>query len=537
MPDTSPQTTPKPQTGELILPASDPRDEAPVRRSQRKVEAPKPAGWLAYLTLILLTVGCYAPIFQSGLIWSEYDQVERSPYQTMEQWTEAWTVEMIRREDPLTLTSYFLEQTLPLPPAAAHHAINLLLHIAAAILLLKTLDALKLPAAFSASLVFALHPAVLQTVFWSGYRAELLGLVLILAALFFGLRNRNARDFSGLLMIGAVAYLLHPASLMLPLVLGLCIFYQNKHFHLKDYNRLLPLLCLALFIGVWTHADSTGLEVDSGERLSRYAENMFFYLKQALLPVDLALFHPFNPSGGYSVGAQNNLLPFLLFLPFYILIAINYKKPWARGLLLGLTAYLFLNIYGLTAIGLFIDGSPAHENHFHYISLPVIIALVVCSFGGIAHNMGSAGRILWCVGFTLFAVLQLTVTASYAYTLSDRPQMWYNVSEQWPEAWLPKLALIHTIQESGQDSELLTQSEIIKMLEDILDKQPELVQERKLLTRIYRKEGQNTNALRHYKRILRDSKPDNDFLLEAADFYDKLSLTWDAKNARERINE
>jgi tetratricopeptide (TPR) repeat protein len=237
------------------------------------------------------------------------------------------------------------------------------------------------------------------------------------------------------------------------------------------------------------------------------------------------------------VGAQSSLLPFLLFLPFYILIAINYKKPWARGLLLGLTAYLFLNFYGLTAMGAFLDGSLAHENHFQYIALPVIIALVVCSFGGIAHNMGSAGRILWCLGFTLFAGLQLTVTASYAYTLSDRAQMWYHVSEQWPEAWRPKLALIHTIQESGQDSVLLTQSEIIKMLEDILDKQPDLVQERKLLTRIYRNEGQNTNALRHYKRILRDSKPDNDFLLEAADFYDELGLSWDANNARERITE
>lgn len=253
--------------------------------------------------------------------------------------------------------------------------------------------------------------------------------------------------------------------------------------------------------------------------------------------MELALFHPFNLSDGYSVGAQNSFLPFLLFLPFYILIAINYRKSWARGLLLGLTAYVFLCLYGLAAKGVFIDGSLAHENHLQYISLPVIVALAVCALGGIAHNMGAGGRILWYLGFTLFAVLQLAITASYAHTVSDREQMWYNLSEQWPEAWLPKLALIQTIQQSGEDSELLSQNDIIDTLAEILEQQPALTDERKLLARIYRQDGQSTNALRQYKRILRDSEPGNDFLREAAEFFESLDQTWDANNARERITE
>lgn len=537
MPEATQSLQRAPRTGDLIIPPADERDAKPVRRSREKAAPPKPAGWLAYLTLILLTIGCYAPIFQSDLVWSEYDQVERSPFQSMEHWTEAWRMDMIRNEDPVTLSSYFLEQKLPLPPATAHHAVNLLLHVLAAVLLLKTLDTLKLHAAFSASLVFALHPAVLQTVFWSGFRSELLGLVLILAALFYGVRNRNARDYLCLIMISALAFLLHPASLVLPVVLALCIFYQNASFHLRDYNRLLPLLCLALFLGVWTHANSPGAGIDFGDRLSFYGQNMFFYLKQGLFPADLALFHPFNLSGGYSAGAQNSFLPFLLFLPFYILIATNYRKSWARGLLLGLTGYLFLCLYGLAARGAFIDGSLAHENHLQYISLPVIVALAVCALGSIAHKMGSGGRILWFLGFTVFAVLQLAVTASYAYTVSDREQMWYNLSKQWPETWLPKLALIQTIRQSGEESELLTQNEIIKTLEDILEQQPNLTEERQLLARIYRQAGQNTNALREYKRILRDSEPSNDFLREAAEFYEMLGQNWDANNARERIAE
>ncbi|MFT5837248.1 MAG: hypothetical protein ACI9ZV_000752 [Candidatus Azotimanducaceae bacterium] len=538
MAQTSEKSPRVPRQGDLITPSADERDAAPLRSPRgsprAKATPPKPAGWLAYLALILLTISCYAPIFSSELIWSEYDKVERSPYQSMASWTEAWSLDTIRGEDPITLTSYFLEEKIPLNPAVTHHAINLLLHIFAAILLLKTLEALKLPAAFSAALVFALHPSALQTIFWSGYRTELVGLVLLLAALFLGARNRNGRDFIMLVVVSAIGFIVHPATLLIPLLLGLCIFHQNAYVHLKDYNRLLPLLCLALFIGVWTQGSRSGqeFEFDFGERIGIYSQNLFFYIKQALLPVELALFHPLKQSQGYNVGAQNSLLLLLLFIPFYVLIAINFRKQWARALLLGLTAYLLLITYGLSKTGAFIDGSFAHEDRLHYIALPILTALVICAAGGIARKMG---KILWCLGITVFTVLQMAVTASYAYTMSDRAQMWYNLSEQWPNTWLPKLALINIIQESGEESELLTQSEIIDRLVSILEQQPDRVELRQLLARIYRDEGQSTNALRQYKRILRDSTPDNEFLRETADFYDKLDLAWDANNARERI--
>ena len=38
---------------------------------------------------------------------------------------EAWTLEMIRTEDPITLSSYFIEQKIPFEPSDVHHAINL----------------------------------------------------------------------------------------------------------------------------------------------------------------------------------------------------------------------------------------------------------------------------------------------------------------------------------------------------------------------------------------------------------------------------
>jgi tetratricopeptide (TPR) repeat protein len=431
----------------------------------------------------------------------------------------------------------FYRTKIPFAQPATHHAINLLLHITAAILLLKNLEALKLSAAFSAALVFALHPTALQTIFWSGYREELIGLILILAALYFGIQNRNAKDFLLLTMICAIAYISHPAALVLPLLLGLCIFYQNGSFKPIEYNRLLPLLCLALFIGVWTQGTSETTELELGERFGISAQNLHFYLKQALFPLESALFYTFDQTKGYNVGAQNNFLPFLLFIPLYTLVAMNIRKSWARGLLLGITAYLLLLLYGLSQTGTFIDGSLALEDHLQYVALPIITALVICLAGGIVRSIDVKGKILWRLGFTLIVGIQVFITATYAYALSDRAQMWYNLSEQWPDSALPKYALIDTIEKSGGVSNLLKRNEMIEIIEDILDQQPDSIELRKKLARIYRNEGQSTNALRQYKRILRDSEPNDEFLLEAAELYDRLGLSWDAKNARGRITQ
>mgnify|MGYP001160804639 FL=1 len=533
------ETGAKPQgvvrQGNLIIPPVDSSDSELVRHSRSNAPPSKPAGWLTYIALVLLTVISYSPIFLSSFAWSEYDQVERSPYQSMDAWTEAWALEMIRTEDPITLSSYFIEQKIPLEPSVIHHAINLLLHITAAILLLKNLEALKLSAAFPAALIFALHPTALQTIFWSGYREELIGLILILAALYFGIQNRNTRDFFMHTMICVIAYISHPATLVIPLLLGFCIFYKNGSFKFTDYNRLLPLLCLALFIGVWTQGGSTTVEIELGERLGISAQNFFFYLKQALFPFENALFYPFYQSKGFSLGVQNSFLPILLLIPFYILVAINLRKRWARGLLLGLTAYLLLIFYGISQVGNFIDGSLALEDHLQYVALPIIIALFICTLDGITRMIGLRGIVLSRLFLSIFTAIQMFITASYAYSLSDRAQMWYNLSEQWPNAWLPKYALIDIIEKSGKESDLLTNNETINMLENILDQQPERIELREKLIDIYRKEGQNSNALRQYKRILRSSEPKNEFLLEAAEFYDRQGLSWDAKNARERI--
>jgi tetratricopeptide (TPR) repeat protein len=511
------------------------KNHLPKKSSQ--VSAKRPIRWPEYLTLIFLTICCHAPVLQSGLLWAEYDQVERSSFQSIETLTEVWTSSKYLKDDPITLSSYFLEQALPLPTSVVHHSINLLLHIFSVVILFKILTTLKLPAAFCASLVFALHPCALQTIFWSGYRTEIVALTLLLISILTGIINKGVKGFIGLMSVCLIAYWLHPANLFLPIIIGFCIFYQKTTFELKDYNRLLPLIFLAFFVGVFVHSKEAGIQYYIGEQINISAHNLFFFLKQALFPTILALFHPIQDSNNLRFGAIINLLPFLFLAVCYLIVIPNYKKLWARGLLLGLSSYILLSIYSLGSYGSFIDGTPAQVSYNQHIALPAIICTVICSLGAVARKMRTSGSILWWFGFGLLILIQFSFTTLYARSLSNRAQMWYNISEQWPNSLLPKLALLHTTHNSDAGSKLLTQNQSIDLLENILQQQPSLISERKLLARIYRKLGQNTNAIRHYKHILRETEPNNKFLSEAADFYDSLTLNWEADKARQRIKK
>ena len=542
MPEETSQPKPQSQSlqtrrGDLIMPVQDPRKAAASsKRKPAKLAPIKQTGFFAKVVLVVIVVACFAAMFQSDVLWSKYDAATRTSYQTIETWQPAWQIESIRSNDPIAASSYFWEKHIPLAPPIAHRGINLLLHIIAALLLLKCLEALKAPAAFAATLVFATHPAVLQPLFWPGYRSEFLGLILILCALLTGIRNNGTTGTLLTLGFTALACLIHPAAMAIPVILTFVIVVQNQRLHLPLFNRVLPLVCIALFVGVWTQKSPTPELVsetqETANALNHAAENMFFYIKQSVMPLTVGLFHPAEASKSFNVGASISMLPFFLFLPFYVLGALNFRKPWARAGLLGITAFLFLSLNGITQDGVFLSGERAFENYGLYIALPAIIALLFCGLRQVTRLMRTAGRLLWLIGFSFFLLIHLAITASFANTVGQPTTMWQTMSEQWKDSWIPKAAFIESVAETGSD--LLTTEGQIDLLNAVLNAQPDLIQERTMLARIYSKAGQNNNAVREYRRVLRESEPDNAFLEEAAEFYQRVGLDRDARNARER---
>jgi len=525
----------------IVSPSKSKPGKPNKRRKRSTAVAPPRASLRAYFALIVLVSLVFSPLLISDVLWSDFDSIERSAFQSMDCWQQAWTLDSIRQNNPIAISSYFFEQTIPLPTATVHRGINILLHLFAAMLLLKNLELLKFPAAFSATLIFALHPATIQTLFWAGYRTEIIALIFILSALYFASRNRNARDYIATIALTTIACLIHPAAFSIPVILALTILVKERSLHVESFNRVLPLLCLCLFLGVWINAGSAHIEgvdpVSYTDRINHAGQNMAHFTQQALLPIDNALFHPFDTDAKYKFGTGMNLLPFLLFVPFFIFAAYNIKKVWSRAILLGLCSYLALIVYGISQDGYFINGALAHEDHHLYVALPMIVTLVITALGRIIYNMGIVGKELWVMCCSLLLLVEITLSAAFAYSIAEPNKMWTGMSERWPNAWEPKAALIDRIDfsNSSEDS-IYTNNQLITILQDILEKRPDLVERRKQIARTFDAAGQRSNALREYKRILRETRPDNEFLEEAARFLDKVGLSWDATKTRDRKN-
>ena len=519
-----------------IPPAQAPAEDGPP--AYRKRRAPRKAGLFEGILLVLAVVGTFGWMLPSDVLWTEYDAASRTAYEEMQHWSEALQMEHLISRELLPVLTYFAEDMLPLPTATAHRSFNLVLHLAASLLLLKLLQRFQLSGAFAASLVFALHPSITQTLFWPGYRMELIGLIAVLSALLLGLQRGRKGRYLLSLLASILAIFLHPAGVFLPVLLALCIYFREKHLALENFNATLPMLCASLLIGTWMQSQA-GIDATAPPRLHVWlynaGQNLYFFLQKAIYPNDPSLFYPYDTQSIEQANLDLSLLPFCLFLPFYAVALFKLTKPWGRALLLGLTAFILLLLPGIQSPGTNLAGDPAHEDYNLYIALPAIIALIICGSKSIVNKVALAGKGLWYVALALFLFMETVNSFSFSRQLGSTERMWRTQTSEWPEQWMPAAALAYELQGKRESPE--KRREQMRLLEKLLKKHPDRLPERYMLLRTYLDAGEVNNALREYRNILRETEPEPEFIEEAARFLEFMNLPREAERARARLQQ
>ena len=504
-------------------------------RHKRRISVPKKVGIWSYSILFVITIIGFFPLLLSDSVWSSHDQVERSAFTSDQRWQDAWKIESLRGNDPISVTTYWIEQALPLPISVLHYGINIALHLIAVTLILKILYRLDLHGAWVAAMVFAVHPTTVQTLFWPGYRFEIIGLIAILAALSCEIGKVDRIYYIKYILLTVVACIIHPAALAIPFISMLCNFKKESKIKLEHINYLLPALCLCLFIGLWI-AESASNEFNNStesQLIETMGQNMNFFFKQAFMPISPALFYTTNIEATYTASKDIFLLPFLVFIPFFLIAFFNIRKGWARAIIFGLIGYLLLLIPGLLTRGAFIDGTVAHEDHAHYVALPAIVSLIICGSATIAHQLRYGTVVAWRIGICILLITELTITASFAYSVSKPERMWKRLITEWPESTLPKIAYIDTLRENN--SQDLSNTELIALLEKILEKEPNNISMRIIYAGALRQGREYGNAYKQYQRVFRESKPSQEFIKEAVDFYDQIGKQWEADKIRKLL--
>src|SRR5262245_59858334 len=151
--------------------------------------------WLAGLVLVALTVFAYQPAWNAGFIWDDDAYVTHNALLTAPDGLKRiwFSLDSPSQYFPLVYTTFRLEHALWGLNPVGYHWVNILLHAVNALLVWRLLSRLKVPGAWLAAGIFALHPVNVESVAWVSE-----------------LKNVQSLFFSLLALLAWVGFVEHP---------------------------------------------------------------------------------------------------------------------------------------------------------------------------------------------------------------------------------------------------------------------------------------------------------------------------------------
>jgi tetratricopeptide (TPR) repeat protein len=205
---------------------------------------------------------------------------------------------------PVLHTAFWLEHRLWGDSVAGYHWINVLLHAGASGLVVILMRRLRLPGAWLAAYVFALHPVCVESVAWIAEQKNTLSSVFALGAAIAYLdfdRGRRASRYCLALGLFALALLSKTVVVTLPAVLLVVAWWQRGRVDFRrDVRPLLPWFALGAALGLVTfsveHTLLAGVGAAYGltalERLLLAGRALWFYAGELVWPFGLTFFYP-----------------------------------------------------------------------------------------------------------------------------------------------------------------------------------------------------------------------------------------------------
>jgi tetratricopeptide (TPR) repeat protein len=456
------------------------------------------------LILAIVTFAVYLPALRGGFVFDDELIIKNPLVHAGDGLYRFWFTKEAPDYYPLTWSLWWLEWRLWGNNATGYHVINVLLHAVNVILIWMTLRRLKIPGAWLAALVFAIHPVNAATVAWISEQKNTFSMLFSATAILLYLRFDETNDrrwYAAAVTAFLLALLSKTAMVMLPFVLLGCVWWRRERIRSKDLLRSVPFFVLSLVSGLVTIYFQNEhylrahpvRNVSFPYRLAAAGWALWFYLYKALLPFNLSAIYPhwnINPSHGAS------WLPDAFLVGCFALFCWK-RHTWGRPCFFGL-GYFAVMLFPV--LGFFDQSFYQYSlvsDHWQYYSIVGVIALLVAAVVTIGRRIDPPGRSVGeAAGFAVLLVLGVsTWTRAGVYATGET--LWRDTLAKNPNAWMAHNNLGLALQNSGHVPEA------IDHYEQALRFKPDFAEAQNNWGSALQQSGRLEEAKEHYEQAVR----------------------------------
>jgi tetratricopeptide (TPR) repeat protein len=414
------------------------------------------------VVLAAVTIFVYRPAWNGGFLWDDDDYIINNELLTApDGWQRIWfSLDSPSQYFPLTYSTFRVEHALWGLNTTGYHWVNLLLHVANALLVWAVLARLKIPGAWLAAAIFAVHPVQVESVAWITERKNVLMAFFFLLTLlawiaFVDERTRRPWFFYCLaLVLYVLALSAKATACTLPAALFLILWLQKKPVTIRRVIQIVPFVLLGIAMGllaVWWERYHQGTSravfpfLSPIERILVASRAIWFYLSKILWPSNLTFIY-----ARWNISPMHLLdyiwLPAVIggcvaiyFLRHYVGRSVEVAAAFFVATLSPVLGFIMLFTFRYTFVA----------DHYQYLACIGPIALASAGIVGLANAFRQYSAVILSVVLLLVASLA-TLTWRQAGTYSDIETLWRTTLARNPECWMAHTNIGLVLFQKGQ---------------------------------------------------------------------------------------
>ena len=480
----------------------------------RSFASPRLRAWLGALVLCVVAVAAYRPAWHGGFIWDDDRYVTHNYLLTTpDGLRRIWfSLDAPSQYFPLAYTVLRFERALWGLNPTGYHWLNILLHVANALLVWRILARLSIPGSWLASAIFALHPVQVESVAWiSELKNVLMGFFFLLTLLAWiehvdATAKRRRIFYLAAVLFYLLALFAKSTACTLPAALLLILWLKKKAIGRREVLEILPFVVLALGVGllaVWWEKYHQGTRVLVAltpiERLLIASRAVWFYLSKIFWPSDLTFIYP-----RWQIDVANPLAYFWIIAAVAAGLLIYYGRRFV-GRSAEVAALFFVTTLGPVVgfIMLYTFRYTFVADHYQYLASIGPIALVSAGLVRLGQAMRQTRWLIAVVSFIMLASLSaLTWRQSSSYR--DLETLWRTTIAKNPSCWMAYNNLgVVQFQKGDLD-------DAIEKYEQSLRLNPDYPEAHYNLGSALLQEGQIEEAIEHSRKALQLQPSDPD---------------------------